>query len=401
MSTLQRLLAVAAAAATSAYACQNNPVVSNLSESNLHNAINNACAGTTVTLAAGTINTTGQIVLNKDLMISGPVSTGAPLTTLQNNIPSKWNPETAGALGNRFFVVVNGAHLTLENITLSGGLGVGGNGAVSNVSMGGGGGAGMGGAIYVDDNGGLALNSVWFVNNTARGGLGASAYPQDLSDSGGGGGFGGDAYTYTGGGGGPLGSRASGGNGAFGGSLSLPGGFGAGGGGGNPPSGGGWGGGMGGGTVPGGAPGMPSYSTVQAGDGSGMGGAVFLAGSAALAMSNVTFQGNSVQSTIFTPSDGGALYVWNGSVAQQSGSVSYNQNYKGTLGVSGGATSNYFTTASGTYQQVSRAGDAVTESASGVSFGVGYQFGCAGQRSAQPGDDTGHPDCSLLIRQVF
>jgi len=70
-------------------------------------------------------------------------------------------------------------------------------------------------------------------------------------------------------------------------------------------------------------------------------------------MTDVTFQGNSVRASLLTPADGGALYVFDGAVAQYSGSVTYNQNTKNVLGLSGGGTSNYFTTASGVYQQVS------------------------------------------------
>jgi hypothetical protein len=351
MSTLQRLLAVSVGAASFTFACQNNPVVSALTESNFRNAINNACAGTRVTLPAGTINTTGQIVLNKDLIISGPVSAGDPVSILKNTIPSGYS---TGALGNRFFVVVNGAHLALENITLTGGLGAGGDGAYTPAG-GGGGGAGMGGAIFVDDNGGLALKSVRFVDNKALGGHGSQTYPLFYpSDGGGGGGFGGDAYTYKGGDGGPLGPHGRGGDGSFGTLSSQPGGFGGGGGGGYFPSGGGWGGGQGGGYgVIGGAPSMPLHGQIPYGHGSAMGGAVFLAGSAALSMTGVTFSGNNVQTVSPAPGQGAALYVWNGAVAQYSGPVSYNQNYSSSVGVSATFPGDYFTTASGVYQQVS------------------------------------------------
>jgi hypothetical protein len=92
--------------------------------------------------------------------------------------------------------------LTLNNLTLTGGLAKGGNGGD------GGGGAGMGGAIF--NQGSLTLNTVTFAQNTAQGGDGGGG-PGD-----GGGGIGGDADAYGNGGGfgGPfLGRGGSGGAG--------------------------------------------------------------------------------------------------------------------------------------------------------------------------------------------
>ena len=98
----------------------------------------------------------------------------------------------AGDLDPATNVVLTGGNLTLNQVTLRGGLaqgGHGGHGAVDDDGAGGGGGAGLGGAVY---NGGtLNLIGSALIGNTARGGHGGHGASIDQGDSGGGGGGGG------------------------------------------------------------------------------------------------------------------------------------------------------------------------------------------------------------------
>ena len=87
--------------------------------------------------------------------------------------------------------------LTLNDLTLSGGLAQGGRGEMQ--ISGGGGGAGMGGAIF--SQGSLTLRGVTITDNTARGGDGGAAVPQpSIIRGGAGGGVGTDGLSGTGGG---------------------------------------------------------------------------------------------------------------------------------------------------------------------------------------------------------
>jgi hypothetical protein len=143
----------------------------------------------------------------------------------------------AGAPPFRFFFVAGGtsglpaASLTLEDLTLSGGLAEGG----STFQLGGGG-AGMGGAIF--DQGTLALRSVTLSGNEAQGGhandtsdgFGGGGIGQDAPGGANGGGFGGSAPGAVGGSGGSgstASSMASGGGGGGGFNASDPGGNGS------------------------------------------------------------------------------------------------------------------------------------------------------------------------------
>jgi len=109
----------------------------------------------------------------------------------------------AGSPKFRFFYVSGGfstlpaGFLTLTDMTLSGGLAQGGNGAPG--QTGGGGGAGLGGAIY--NQGTLLLNAVTLSLNTALGGSGGSVQTTSATMGGGGGGLGGDGDGSGGGGG--------------------------------------------------------------------------------------------------------------------------------------------------------------------------------------------------------
>ena len=111
-----------------------------------------------------------------------------------------------------FAVVGSNTSLTLENLTLKGGLAQGANGGSAGNGGGGGGGAGLGGAVY-DDSGSFTADGVTFTNNLAQGGVGGSG-GSGGSVGGGGGGVNGGTGTGAGGHGG---DKSAGGNGGFGG----------------------------------------------------------------------------------------------------------------------------------------------------------------------------------------
>jgi hypothetical protein len=101
--------------------------------------------------------------------------------------------------------------LTLEQVTLRGGLAQGGRGG-NNYSFGsaGGGGAGLGGAIF--NQGALTIRQSTLYQNTAQGGAGGSiVVSEGYGGSGGGGpgGFGGSGGYFGGGGGGQAGAAAN------------------------------------------------------------------------------------------------------------------------------------------------------------------------------------------------
>ena len=112
-------------------------------------------------------------------------------------------PGTTSVTSLRLFFVDTGAALTLQNLNLTGGKAIGGNGGNA-FKGGGGGGAGLGGAIF--SQGTLSLSNVSFEQNGAAGGssLGTLPFGQNF---GGGGGLGGDGGNgYSGGGGGTGGN---------------------------------------------------------------------------------------------------------------------------------------------------------------------------------------------------
>jgi hypothetical protein len=120
----------------------------------------------------------------------------------------------------RLLIVAQSGQLTIENMTLEGGLAQGGNGGSG--FGGGGGSAGMGGAVF--NQGNLYLVSVNLIGNTAQGGNGGSADSTVTGDGGGGGmgGSGGAAVAANGGGGGGFqanGADATSTNGGAGGSF--------------------------------------------------------------------------------------------------------------------------------------------------------------------------------------
>ncbi len=151
--------------------------------------------------------------------------------TLNGNINPDGSSSTSGAVIERapgavpfrIFYVSGGydtlpaGQLTLNNLTIEGGLAQGGNGGAG----GGGGGAGLGGAIF--NQGALHLVGVTFTENTAQGGNGGAGPIELYGSGGGGGGLGGDGGSGVlttllagGGGGGGFTSAGAAGTASFG-----------------------------------------------------------------------------------------------------------------------------------------------------------------------------------------
>jgi hypothetical protein len=235
----------------------------------------------------------------------------------------------------RLFAVSDQATLTLEDLTLSGGLAQGFSGGASNEG-GGGGAAGMGGAVD-DDGGTFMAQGVTFVDNQAVGGAGGNAATGGGSSLVGGGGGGLDGSGQSGASGGLGGAGGGGGGGAVG-SAGQSGLFGGGGGGAGAvgaPGGlggaGGFGGGGGGGAgstandfgAGGFGAGDGGLTHGGGGGGAGLGGAIFLNGGA-LTLVNDTFTQNTATggaggSGTAAGADGsgfgGALFAVNGTVS--------------------------------------------------------------------------------------
>jgi len=134
------------------------------------------------------------------------ISTDITIQGLTGNSGITISQNRAG--GMRLFGVFAGAELTLEYLTLTGGVAQGGNGGTSHGGGGGGGaGAGLGGAIF--NNGTLVLASSTLTGNIATGGTGASV-TSGASAGGGGGSVGGN------GGNGSLGGAPNAGGGGAG-----------------------------------------------------------------------------------------------------------------------------------------------------------------------------------------
>ena len=205
----------------------------------------------------------------------------------------------------RLFEVAPGASLTLQNLTLSGGVAQGGNGGKN--EGGGGGGAGLGGAIF-NDGGTLNLVQSTLTGNLAQGGGGG--YGGGGGAGGGGGGLAGNGADGSAGGGGAGGGGAGGtpslyagqnggfggggGGGGFNGSTGGPGGsggFGSGGGGGGGYFGGAGSSGFGGGN---GGNGGSNGGGAGGGGGAGLGGAVFNNGGL-VTITNSTLASNTAQ----------------------------------------------------------------------------------------------------------
>jgi hypothetical protein len=301
--------------------------------------------------------TSGELVINKNLIITGP---GASQLTISGGNTSRVFFINPGAAGATTGPPATNPVVSISNLKIANGLAKGGNGGNAGCTGGGGGAAGMGGGIFI--NGGtVTLAAVAFDRNEAIGGNGGSSSAGQCTPAGGGGGVGGDSVSFdpTGGSGGSLGgnggtSNNDGGEGAGGGgspnacgppSKGCAGGFGGGGGGGgcnNNAGAGGFGGGGGGGgyklsIAPGGpanggiggafggngADNIPGRGGVAGGGGAGLGGAIFLrAGS--LNVSNSSFTNNLAMDGFGANNGqgkGGALFIHTGATANSSGNT--------------------------------------------------------------------------------
>jgi Ca2+-binding RTX toxin-like protein len=226
----------------------------------------------------------------------------------------------------RLFHVQASGDLTLDSLTLSGGLAMGGNGAPGS-AQGGGGGGGLGGAVF--NQGALQIHRSTLSGNVAIGGNGG-ALSGGATPNGGGGGVGADGYLYASGGpnGGPGGIAGGFGGGGAAGDASLygsPGGFGGGGGaqaGPGTPVSGGFGGGGGAANYDGGPSfggfggGNGKVGSGSGGGGAGMGGAIFNQ-SGTVTITNSTLGLNSATGGTGNTNGqglGGAVFTRNGSV---------------------------------------------------------------------------------------
>jgi hypothetical protein len=152
--------------------------------------------------AQGFPGPTALAIKGKAITIKGPPG-GVTLKTV---------PGVSSATSLRHFFVDSDASLTLQNVLLSDGLALGGDGGAGD--CGGGGGAGLGGAIF--SQGALTLKDVSFANNSAIAGNGGSASSSN-EGYGGGGGLGGDGGSQNNGGGGGTGGDGLTGSGGLGG----------------------------------------------------------------------------------------------------------------------------------------------------------------------------------------
>jgi hypothetical protein len=300
-----------------------------------------------------------------DLSTIGDTSAGPAALVITNNITILESPTgggitidcAGGAPAMRLFTVASDGNLTLENLTLSGGLAQGGNGG-SGGRGGGGGGAGLGGAIF--NLGSLTINNCTLTDNQAIGGAGGIG-TNNLSY----GGSGGGGMASAGAAGSTSGPGGVGGgpNGGTAGSASAPGssgGFGGGGGGGpsesintqtQEPGNGGFGGGggargfgsgaggnggFGGGGGYGDSGGIGGFGggnmdsvTYGGGGGAGLGGAIFNDGGN-LTVTNSTFTANIAEGGTGGGNAqngsglGGAIFNYNGEFSALNTTISLN-----------------------------------------------------------------------------
>lgn len=179
----------------------NYPVGCGASAANdLYNAINSAgssIGGATVTLTAGctyTMTWSGPTATDGSPTIFKPVAN--PTTVYGNGATIALAAASAPA---RFFYVASSGALTLQNLTLEGGIAQGAPGLnaawTGSQSIQGAGGnySALGGAILNDGN--LNVTAVTFANNKAIGGNGGRGISLGTSGGGGGGGLGGAIFS--------------------------------------------------------------------------------------------------------------------------------------------------------------------------------------------------------------
>jgi hypothetical protein len=259
---------------------------------------------------------------------------GTSKITITRN--ASWQPTRL-----RLFYVTPAGHLTLKNLTLTGGRARGGDADA------GGGGAGLGGAIV--NAGTLELLAVTLSGNQAIGGSTFDIPGVNFNLNGGG--LGGDAEDARGGP--PNGAPGGGGSAGFGGggSSNSDGSAGFGGGGGSYGTGAGFGGGGGangaGVGFGGGGGNEDGYVAGGGGGGAGFGGAVFNYGGSIL-ITNATLTGNKAQggSSQYGGNGsgfGGAIFNLNGTVTATNATVANNIAAQGggaiySLGLNGIAT---------------------------------------------------------------
>jgi hypothetical protein len=280
--------------------------------------------GQTITLTSN--DTNNPIKFGPTALVIAP---GDQLTI--SGDPSQAGVTISGNNSQRIFAVMTNASLTLQYVTLTGGLAKGGDGGVALPGGGGGGGAaGLGGAIFNAAGASLTLIASTLSGNNAQGGAGQGHYSNPGGGGGGGGGLGGNANHQYGGPPNPGGGGGNpGGYGGGAGGVAFPGfgnggggGFGGGGGGGFSPIngngsagglggfGGGGGGGAGGGPMggsgaggagtifgggSGGAGGTFPVGGGGGGGGAGLGGAIFNNQGAKLYLIDSTLYGNTAQ----------------------------------------------------------------------------------------------------------
>ena len=233
----------------------------------LRQAIADAAPGDTITFALpnpSTITLSSELVIAKNLKISGP---GATALMISGNNATRIffiNPGAAGATSGPPATPLT---VQISGLTIANGKAQGSAGGAQRRAGGSGGAAGMGGAIF-SNNGNLTISGVVFDANQAQGGNSTGDGVSFFGAAGGGGvgGNGGDGV-YAGGGGGSGG--ALGGTGGPGGAagIDLPDGSSGGNGGAGGDGGGGGGGGIGDN-----CPGFPSPSCTGPGVNGGNGG---------------------------------------------------------------------------------------------------------------------------------
>jgi sugar lactone lactonase YvrE len=162
-----------------------------------------------------------NITINGNINIDGSTSNeGAVIERAPGAVPFRIFYVSGGLDASPALTLPSGT-LTLNNLTVEGGLAQGGNGGNSGTAPGGGA-AGLGGAIF--SQGTLDLNGVTLTQNIAQGGAGGLQLEtsEDVG-GGGGGGIGGDGGGGVSGGGGGgfaapggLGTQSEGGNGGYG-----------------------------------------------------------------------------------------------------------------------------------------------------------------------------------------